>query len=103
MNVRVVERPISVLGSRDVADRVYCARNREAALHAAYAGAPIKAGPACNTSGIDANEAFAHRPGLSGTPVIVASAGAVRVGERPPTVTETWVKEARTRGGATSR
>src|SRR3546814_7181080 len=77
MNVRVVERPISVLGSRDVADRVYCARNREAALHAAYAGAPIKAGPACHTSGLDANEAFAHRHGLSGTPVIVRRAGGV--------------------------
>src|SRR3546814_8097852 len=77
MNVRVVGRPISVLGSRDVADRVYCARSREAALHAAYAGAPIKAGPACNTSGLDANEAFAHRHGLSGTPVIVRSDGAV--------------------------
>ena len=38
MNVRVVERPISVLGSRDIADRVYCAKDREAALHAVYAG-----------------------------------------------------------------
>src|SRR3546814_17354908 len=83
MNVRVVERPISVLGSRDVADRVYCARNREAALHAAYAGEPIKAGPACNTSGLDANEAFAHRHGLSGTPVIVRGDGAGHEGFRP--------------------
>jgi thiol:disulfide interchange protein DsbC len=43
MDVKVVERPISVLGSRDIADRVYCAKNREEALHAAYAGEPFKA------------------------------------------------------------
>src|SRR3546814_12943509 len=79
MNVRVVERPISVLGSRDVADRVYCARNREAALHAAYAGEPIKAGPACNTSGLDANEAFAHRHGLSGDRKSVVAGKSVSV------------------------
>jgi thiol:disulfide interchange protein DsbC len=30
-------------GSRDIADRVYCAKNREEALHAAYAGEPLKA------------------------------------------------------------
>ena len=94
MNVRVVERPISVLGSRDVADRVYCARNREAALHAAYAGEPIKAGPACNTSGLDANEAFARRHGLSGTPVIVRGDGAVLEGYRPRAFLEKWLKEA---------
>lgn len=94
MNVRVVERPISVLGSRDVADRVYCARNREAALHAAYAGEPIKAGPACNTSGLDANEAFAQRHGLSGTPVIVRGDGAVLEGYRPRAFLEKWLKEA---------
>ena len=94
MNVRVVERPISVLGSRDVADRVYCARNREAALHAAYAGEPIKAGPACNTSGLDANEAFARRHGLSGTPVIVRGDGAVLEGYRPRAFLEKWLLEA---------
>ena len=35
MDVKVVERPISVLGSRDIADRVYCSKNQEQALHAA--------------------------------------------------------------------
>src|SRR3546814_12196356 len=94
MNVRVVERPISVLGSRDVADRVYCARNREAALHAAYAGAPIKAGPACNTSGLDANAAFATRQGLGGTPVNVRSEGGLRAGCRECGFLEQWRKEA---------
>src|SRR3546814_10088144 len=77
MNVRVVERPISVLGSRDLADRVYCAKNREAALHAAYAGQPIKGEASCNTAGLDANEAFAQRNGLNGTPVLVRSDGAM--------------------------
>jgi len=94
MNLRVVERPISVLGSRDVADRVYCAKNREAALHAAYAGEPIKAGPVCDTSGLDANEAFAQRNGLSGTPVIVRGDGAVIEGYRPRAFLEQWLKEA---------
>lgn len=93
MNLRIVERPISVLGSRDVADRVYCAKNREAALHAAYAGEPLKAGPACNTSGLDANEAFAHRHGLNGTPVIVRSDGAIIEGYRPRAFLEQWLRE----------
>ncbi|MDE8652850.1 DsbC family protein [Novosphingobium album (ex Liu et al. 2023)] len=93
MNLRVIERPISVLGSREVADRVYCAKNREAALHAAYAGEPLKAGPACNTSGLDANEAFAHRHGLNGTPVIVRSDGAVIEGYRPRAFLEQWLRE----------
>lgn len=95
MNVRVVERPISVLGSREVADRVYCARNREAALHAAYAGEPIQAGPACDTKGLDANEAFARRHGLNGTPIIVRSDGAVLEGYRPRAFLEQWLKEVR--------
>lgn len=92
MNVRVVERPISVLGSRAVADQVYCAENQERALHAAYAGAPVKAGAACDTSGLDANERFAHQHGLSGTPVIVRSDGAMLEGYRPKAFLETWLK-----------
>src|SRR3546814_6628870 len=97
MNVRVVERPISVLGSRDLADRVYCAKNREAALHAAYAGQPIKGGASCNTAGLDANEAFAQRNGLNGTPVIVRSDGAMIEGYRPRAFLEAWLREARSR------
>lgn len=95
MNVRVIERPISSLGSRDLSDRVYCAKNREEALHAAYAGEPIKAGPACDTSGLDANEAFARKHGLNGTPVIVRSDGAVLEGYRPRPFLEEWLKEGR--------
>lgn len=95
MNVRVVERPISVLGSRDLADRVYCSRDRVAALHAAYAGETLKASPACDTSGLDANEAFAQRHGLNGTPVIVRGDGAMIEGYRPRAVLEDWLKGGR--------
>lgn len=96
MNVRVVERPISVLGSRDLADRVYCAKNREEALHAAYSGEPLNGGSAkCDTSGLDANESFARKHGLSGTPVIVRSDGAMLEGYRPRAFLETWLKAAR--------
>ena len=96
MNVRVVERPISVLGSRDLADRVYCAKNREEALHAAYSGEPLSGSSAkCDTSGLDANESFARKHGLSGTPVIVRSDGAMLEGYRPRAFLETWLKAAR--------
>jgi thiol:disulfide interchange protein DsbC len=95
MGVRVVERPISVLGSRDIADRVYCARNKEAALDAAYAGAPLKAPDSCDTSGLDANEAFARRHGISGTPVIVRSDGEMLEGYRPRAFLENWLKGGR--------
>lgn len=92
MNVRVVERPISVLGSRDLANQVYCAGNQERALHAAYAGEPVGGGAACDTKGLDANERFAHQHGLSGTPVIVRSDGAVLEGYRPKEFLENWLK-----------
>jgi len=95
MNVRVVERPISVLGSRDIADRVYCTKDREAALHAVYAGETLKAAPACDTSGLDANEAFAERNGLRGTPVIVRRDGAMLEGYRPRDFLEQWLKGAK--------
>ncbi|CAH0354310.1 DsbC family protein [Sphingobium sp. CECT 9361] len=95
MDVRVVERPISVLGSRDIADRVYCSKNQEEALHAAYAGEPVKAPGACDTKGLDANEKFAQRHGLSGTPVIVRSDGAMLEGYRPKEFLEAWLKGAK--------
>ena len=83
MNVRVVERPISVLGSRELANQVYCAKNREAALHRAYAGEPLRNAATCDTSGLDANERFARTHGLNGTPVIVRADGAMIEGYRP--------------------
>lgn len=94
MNVHVIERPISVLGSRDIADRVYCAKDRAKALHAAYAGQDIAAGKPCDTSGLDANEAFAHKYGLSGTPVIVREDGSVLEGYRPREFLANWLAGA---------
>lgn len=95
MDVRVVERPISVLGSRDIADRVYCSKNQEEALHAAYAAEPFKAPSPCDTKGLDANEKFAQKHGLSGTPVIVRSDGAMLEGYRPKEFLEAWLKGAK--------
>jgi thiol:disulfide interchange protein DsbC len=95
MNVRVIERPISVLGSRDLANQVFCARDRRRAVKAAYAGAPITDTRPCDTSPLDANERFAREQGLAGTPVIVRSDGAVIEGFRPREVLEQWLKGAK--------
>ena len=44
----------------------------------------LQSGPSCDTSGLDANEAFAKANGFYGTPVLVrASDGAVLQGYRP--------------------
>nr|WP_238532673.1 DsbC family protein [Novosphingobium pentaromativorans] len=94
MNVRVIERPISLLGSRDLANQVFCARDRRKAIKAAYAGAPIIGSSPCDTSPLDANERFAREQGIAGTPVIVRSDGAVIEGFRPRAVLETWLKGA---------
>ena len=94
MNVRVIEWPISLLGSRDLANQVFCARNRRKAIKAAYAGAPITDTRACDTSPLDANERFAREQGIAGTPVIVRSDGAVIEGYRPRAFLETWLKGA---------
>lgn len=91
LNVRVVERPISVLGSRDIANQVYCARNREEALHRAYEGMPLTSPGTCNTSGLDANERFARRYGLTGTPVIVRADGTMIEGYRPAQQLAAWL------------
>ncbi len=95
MNVRVIERPISVLGSRDLANQVFCARDRRKAVKAAYAGTPITDTRTCDTSPLDANERFAREQGLAGTPVIVRSDGAVIEGFRPREVLEQWLKGAK--------
>ena len=95
MNVKVIERPISVLGSREIADQVLCARDRHAAVRAAYAQDPIRPGPKCDTTGLDENEAFARAHGLNGTPVIVRSDGAVLEGFKPKAVLAQWLKGAK--------
>lgn len=95
MDVKVVERPISVLGSRDIADRVYCSKNQEQALHAAYAGEPFKSPASCDTRGLDANEKFAQKNGLNATPVIVRSDGVILEGYRPKEFLEAWLRGAK--------
>ena len=94
MNVTVVERPISVLGSRALSERVLCAKDRVRALRLAYAGeTPAEA--SCDTSGLDANERFARTHGFTGTPVIVRSDGAVLQGFRSKEVLVDWLKGAK--------
>ena len=86
IGARVEERPISIFGaaSRRDAERVLCSPNPEAALHLAYSGAALANPRPCDTSGLNANEAFARAHGFGGTPVIVRpSDGAVIEGFRP--------------------
>lgn len=93
MDVKVIERPISILGSRALSEDVICARDPKAAVSRAYEGAPVGARKAdCDTRGLDANEAFARAKGFTGTPVIVREDGAVISGYRPRAVLETWLK-----------
>ena len=94
MNVHVVERPISVLGTRELTNRVYCARDRVKALRAAYAG-DVPAEASCDTSGLDANERFARDNGFTGTPVIVRSDGAVHHGYLPKNELLAWLRGAK--------
>jgi thiol:disulfide interchange protein DsbC len=94
MNVTVVERPISVLGTRGISNRVYCAKDRVRALRSAYAG-EVPPEATCDTSGLDANERFAKANGFTGTPVIVRSDGAVLHGYRPREFLVAWLKGAK--------
>lgn len=85
IGARVEERPISILAkeSRTLAEGVLCADEPATALRKAYAGQPLRAAKACDTKGLDANEAFAKKHGFGGTPVIVRpSDGAVIEGYR---------------------
>jgi thiol:disulfide interchange protein DsbC len=86
IGARVEERPISIFGadSRKDAERVICSAQPEVALHMAYSGLALANPKPCDTSGLDANEAFAKTHGFGGTPVIVRpSDGAVLEGFRP--------------------
>ncbi len=91
VGARVEERPISVLGSRQLSEAVYCSKSPVSALHAAYAG-ETPTSPKCDTSGLDANEAFARANGFNGTPVVVRADGSVLEGFRPAPVLTAWLK-----------
>ncbi len=99
MDVRVIERPISLLGTRMVSNAVICATEPARALEQAYDGADLPA-RACDTSGLDANERFARAHGFDGTPVIVREDGAVLHGYRPREVLEAWLAAGRAGGKA---
>jgi thiol:disulfide interchange protein DsbC len=91
MGVRVTERPISILGTRAISESVICAEDKAAAVERAYGDQDI-AKRACDTSGLDANEAFARAHGFTGTPVLVREDGAVLLGFRPREFLESWLK-----------
>jgi thiol:disulfide interchange protein DsbC len=96
IGARVEERPISIFGaeSRRTAERVLCAPKPELALHAAYSGLALANPKPCDTSGLDANEAFAKAHGFGGTPVIVRpSDGAVLEGFRPAATLRAFLAE----------
>lgn len=90
MNVRVIERPISLLGTRTVSNAVLCSADRPSAIERAYRGEDLPA-TECDTSGLDANEHFAREHGFDGTPVLVREDGAVLQGYRPRQVLEAWL------------
>jgi thiol:disulfide interchange protein DsbC len=92
IGARVSERPISILGSRPVSEAVLCAPDHAAAVDKAYGGEQV-ASRTCDTSGLDANERFAHDHGFDGTPVIVRGDGAVVRGYRPKEFLQAWLKE----------
>lgn len=94
MNVKVIERPISVLGTRSLSDAVICSVDKPKALVRAYNGETLPPAGKCDTSGLDANEAFARKNGFAGTPVIVRRDGAVVHGYRPREFLESWLKGA---------
>jgi hypothetical protein len=99
MVARVEERPISIFGadSRRDAERVLCSPRPELALHMAYSGLALANPKPCDTSGLDANEAFARAHGFGGTPVIVRPAdGAVLEGFRPAAMLREFLRAAPT-------
>jgi thiol:disulfide interchange protein DsbC len=97
IGARVEERPISIFGaeSRQVAEQVLCSPRPEMSLRMAYSGLALANPKPCDTSGLDANEAFARAHGFGGTPVIVRpSDGAVLEGYRPAAALREFLRAA---------
>ncbi|MEL6487017.1 MAG: DsbC family protein [Pseudomonadota bacterium] len=92
LEVKVVVRPISVLGTRSISEAVICSPDKKRAVNQAYDGGSITTGGDCDTSGLDANEAFAKAHGFTGTPVIVREDGAVVHGYRSRDFLESWIE-----------
>ena len=68
------------------------AEDKPAAIERAYGDQEVVGSHACDTSGLDANEAFARTHGFTGTPVLVRGDGAVLLGFRPREFLENWLK-----------
>lgn len=93
LGAHVIEFPISILGSRDLANAVICAPDRVKAMRAAYGRVPLPAGT-CDTSSLDQNEAFAAKHGINEVPVLVRSDGAVMRGYAAPDRLADWLDAA---------
>ena len=74
---------------------MFCASDRRRAIKQAYAGETVTETRNCDASALDANERFARENGLSGTPVIVRSDGAVIEGFRPREAIAAWLRGAK--------
>jgi thiol:disulfide interchange protein DsbC len=106
IGARVEERPISIFGadSRRDAERVLCSPRPEVSLHMAYSGLALANPKPCDTSGLDANEAFAKAHGFNGTPVIVRpSDGAILEGYRPASVLREFLTPAKAAAPASAK
>ena len=82
--IEVTEYPIAILGedSATKARIVLCAKDRPAASFAAYTSGKIASASDCTaaSAAVDANTAFAHANGITGTPTIVRADGTVNQG-----------------------
>ena len=82
--IEVTEYPIAILGEDSAAKAriVLCAKDRPSASFAAYTSGKIATGPDCAaaSAAVDANTAFAHANGITGTPTIVRADGTVNQG-----------------------
>jgi thiol:disulfide interchange protein DsbC len=97
IGARVEERPISIFGaeSRRLSEQVLCAPRPEMSLRMAYSGLALANPKPCDTTGLDANEAFAKANGFGGTPVIVRpSDGSVLEGYRPAAALREFLRAA---------
>ncbi|WP_298174570.1 thioredoxin fold domain-containing protein [Novosphingobium sp.] len=93
LGAHVIEYPISILGSRDLAKAVICAPDRAKAMRDAYGRVPLPAGN-CDTAGLDQNEAFADAHGITEVPVMVRSDGTVMRGYVDPDRLADWLDTA---------
>ena len=86
---------VGTIGGPQGPASIYCAANPARALEAAYAPGRSTLSPSgsCDrASAIGRNEAAARRLGLTGTPVLIRSDGAVQFGALPEHQIRTWLQ-----------